>query len=124
MRPVSTLKGRRILLAEDEFIIAAMAHDMLLLLGATVIGPAATVDEALSLAATESIDAAVLDVNMRGKLIDPVAEMLIARSIPMVIATGYGPGAVACAKEAPVIDKPYTLEKLSAVLLRALNASA
>ena len=117
------LTGKRILLVEDEFIVAAMAEDMLAELGATVVGPANTIAAALRLVEAGSIDAAVLDVNMDGKRIDPVAEALSARSIPIVFATGYGDGALGRAQEAPVLDKPYTQEQLADALARALKIS-
>jgi CheY-like chemotaxis protein len=120
---MSALTGKRILLVEDEFIVAAMAEDMLTELGATVIGPANTIAMGLSLAETDTIDAAVLDVNMGGDRIDPVAEMLSARSIPIVFATGYGDGALGRAHEALILDKPYTQEQLANALARALQAS-
>jgi CheY-like chemotaxis protein len=110
---MTALAGKRILLVEDEFIIAAMAEDMLTDLGATVIGPASTVAVALRLVETSAIDAAVLDVNMDGERIDPVVEALGARSIPIVFATGYGERTLGRAQAAPILDKPYTQEKLA-----------
>jgi CheY-like chemotaxis protein len=118
---MSTLTGKRILLVEDEFVVAAMAEDMLTELGATVIGPANTIASGLRLAETDVIDAAVLDVNMDGGRIDPVAEALSARGIPIVFATGYGDSALGRAHEAPILDKPYTQEQLAHALARALN---
>jgi CheY-like chemotaxis protein len=117
------LTGKRILLVEDEFIVAAMAEDMLAELGATVIGPANTIAAGLALAEAEAIDVAVLDVNMDGERIDPVADVLSARSIPIVFATGYGDGALEGAREAQVLDKPYTQEQLADALARALKIS-
>jgi CheY-like chemotaxis protein len=118
---MSALTGKRILIVEDEFVVAAMAEDMLTELGATVIGPANTIAAGLCLVETDMIDAAVLDVNMDGNRIDPVAEALSARSIPIVFATGYGDSALGCAHEAPILDKPYTQEQLANALARALN---
>jgi CheY-like chemotaxis protein len=118
---MNSLAGKRILLVEDEFIIAAMAEDMLTRLGATVIGPASTIATALRLAESDRIDAAVLDVNMDGDRIDPVAEALGARSIPVIFATGYGARALGRPQDALVLDKPYTQEKLAAALAQALN---
>ena len=120
---MSTLAGKQILLVEDEFIVAAMAEDMLTELGASVIGPASTISKALDLARTCAIDAAVLDVNMNGDRIDPVAEVLRARRIPMVFATGYGACPFAGAHEVPVLDKPYTQEQLATALARALQVA-
>jgi CheY-like chemotaxis protein len=119
---VNALERKRILLVEDEAIIAAMVEDMLTDLGATVVGPALNVRAALSLASDAEIDAAVLDVNVGGERIDAVAEILRARAVPIVFATGYGDGAAGVAQTAPVLDKPYTEEKLAAALARALSA--
>ena len=118
---MSALTGKRILLVEDEFVVAAMAEDMLTELGATVIGPANTIAIGLRLAEAATIDAAVLDVNMDGERIDPVAQVLSARGIPIVFATGYGDGALGRTHEALILDKPYTQEQLANALARALN---
>ena len=118
---ISALAGKRILLVEDEFIIAAMAEDILTELGAVVVGPASTIGAALDLAGSQAIDAAVLDVNMAGKRVDPVAELLTARRIPVVFATGYGAGGLAGGR-APVLEKPYSEDRLIDALTRALQA--
>jgi hypothetical protein len=60
-----------------------------------VVGPATTIEAGLSLAGSESFDAAVLDINVRGERIDPIADLLVARGIPMLFATGYGVAAIA-----------------------------
>ena len=70
------LKGKRILVVEDEALIAVMVEDMLSEMGSIVVGPAATIEQALALARAEEIDGAVLDVNVRGERIDPVADAL------------------------------------------------
>ena len=117
------LDGKRVLIVEDEAIIAAMVEDMLTELGATVVGPASSIKKALVLAASDGIDAAVLDVNIRSERVDPVADLLRARQVPLVFATGYGAsatGAVSC----PIIEKRYTIEKLESALLMALLSTA
>lgn len=114
------LADKRILLVEDEVLIAEMVVDMLAALGATVVGPATSLEAGLSLAGSESIDAAVLDINLRGERIDPIADLLNARGIPVLFATGYGMAAVVDRHDAPVIDKPYTQERLAAGLARAI----
>jgi CheY-like chemotaxis protein len=100
-----------------------MVEDMLAELGAVVVGPAATVERGLQLAEREEIDAAVLDVNVRGEHVGRVADALRARSIPIVFATGYGSGAGTTARGAPLIDKPYTQEKLVGALESALDGT-
>lgn len=121
---MSALTGKRILLVEDEALIAAMAQDMLQDLGTIVIGPATTVAKGLALAESEMLDAAVLDVNVRDERIDPVAELLRGKGIPMVFTTGYGAGAQVDAPRASIIDKPYTQERLAEALTAALDGSA
>ena len=117
---MNRLTGKRILLVEDEVLIAEMVVDMLEGLGATVIGPATSLETGLSLAGSEDIDAAVLDVNLRGKRIDPIADLLIARGVPVVFATGYGKAAGNAKGRAEAIDKPYTQDRLATALLRAM----
>jgi CheY-like chemotaxis protein len=117
---VKPLADKRILLVEDEVLIAEMVVDMLTGLGATVIGPATSLEAGLSLAGSESIDAAVLDINLRGERIDPIADLLDARGIPVLFATGYGMAAGIDRRDAPVIDKPYTQERLATGLARAI----
>ena len=116
------LAGKRILLVEDEVLIAEMVVDMLEALGATVIGPATCLETGLSLAGSEDIDAAVLDVNLRGKRIDPIADLLISRGVPVVFATGYGKAAGAAKGHAEAIDKPYTQDRLASALWRVMAA--
>ena len=113
------LNGKRVLVVEDEAIIAAMVEDMLMELGATVVGPASTIKNALLLANSDGIDAALLDVNIRSERVDPIADLLQARHVPVVFATGYG-SSMAGARTGLVIEKPYTLEKLGSALSAAL----
>ena len=116
------LSGTRVLLIEDEAIIASMVEDMLVELGATVVGPASSITKGLVLANSEGIDAAVLDVNIRSERVDPIADLLRARHVPIVFATGYGTSAVGKGGNHPVIEKPYTLEKLAGALMTALKS--
>ncbi|MGJ3265379.1 MAG: response regulator [Salinarimonas sp.] len=115
------LAGLRILVVEDEFIVALAAEDMLGDLGAEVVGPAATVGDGLVLAA-EPLDAALLDINMHGERSFAVARALRARGIPFVFATGYADAGCAELADAPILRKPYGSDALAAALLRALGA--
>jgi CheY-like chemotaxis protein len=117
---LSPLEGKRILVIEDEALVAVMIEDMLAEAGATVIGPATSVTAGLALADLETIDAAVLDVNLRGERIDAVAELLRRRAVPIVFATGYGEGMPNAAPGDLVLDKPYTQESLTRALATAL----
>jgi CheY-like chemotaxis protein len=123
-RALSPLAGKRILVVEDEAMIAAMIEDMLRQLGATVVGPAGTIAKGLVLAETEALDAALLDVNVRDERIDPIADILKGRGIPMLFATGYGARAMVDAPGASVIDKPFTEEKLASELTKILKVPA
>lgn len=116
---VKPFDGKRVLVVEDEAIVATMVEEMLRELGAIVVGPASTIKNALVLASTDGLDAAVLDVNIRSERVDPVADTLRARHVPLVFATGYGASST-CARNSPVIEKPYTSEKLANALESAL----
>lgn len=114
------LQGARVLLVEDETLIAMMAEEMLMTLGASVVGPARTLDEAKELAQSANFDVALLDVNLREARVDPVVALLRERRIPFVLATGYGASA-ADLPDAPIIEKPYTEERLQSVLSTVLS---
>jgi CheY-like chemotaxis protein len=90
-RHSSGLQGRRLLVVEDEYLVAAHLAYTLEELGVEVIGPAGTVEEALQLVESEGsrIDGAVLDVNLHGVRVYPVADALAARGMPFVFLTGY-----------------------------------
>jgi CheY-like chemotaxis protein len=83
-------KGLRVLVVEDEAMIRILVTDMLGELGHTIAAEAGHIDQALELAKSAEFDLAILDVNLRGKLITPVAEMIRARGRPIIFATGYG----------------------------------
>lgn len=86
----NSLAGRRVLVVEDDYFIAADMQCEFEASGAEVLGPVPGVEEALQLiAATSKIDAAVLDVNLQDELVYPVADALQARGVPFVFATGY-----------------------------------
>lgn len=115
---VDRLDGLRILVAEDEPLVAMLLEDVLLDAGATIMGPAATVPEALALAASERPDVAVLDLNLSGETCLAVADALAAAGIPFLVATGFG-GDVPLPRHAgvQVLQKPYE----PATLIEALN---
>ena len=113
--------GKRILVVEDEAIIAMMVEEMLIDLGASVVGPAQSISVARNLIETALIDAAVLDVNIRSDRIDPIAELLRARRIPFVFATGYGARASSAKTGELVLEKPYTSDRLLGALIHALG---
>ncbi len=116
----STLRGRRILVVEDEYMMADDLQYDLEEVGAQVIGPAPSVADALRLLATEeAIDGAILDVNLRGEKAYPVADVLRERGIPFVLATRYEQWALSDAyKDLPRCDKPVDLRQLAQTLFK------
>ena len=114
----SALQGRRILVVEDEYMMAEDLQYELGRVGAVVIGPVPSVADALRLLATEeAIDGAILDVNLRGEKAYPVADVLRERGIPFVLATGYEQWALPEAyKDIPRCDKPVDLRLLTRTL--------
>jgi DNA-binding response OmpR family regulator len=121
---MSALANRHVLVVEDEFLVSTMLCDMLTAAAATVIGPAANVAFALRLIADFPIDGAILDMNLNGEWIDPVAEELIRRRIPFVFTTGYGSNDRSQRFGARTIEKPYTLEIVEEQLVLAMLDSA
>jgi CheY-like chemotaxis protein len=107
---------RRVLLVEDEPMIAFALEDMVLELGYAVVGPAYRLSEALDLAGAEQFEVAVLDVNLNEERSFPVADLLRARGIPFLFATGYAEGGVGWGGEATVIAKPYSRDQLARAL--------
>jgi CheY-like chemotaxis protein len=115
------LRGKRILVAEDEALIAMLIEDRLLDAGAKVVGPVATVDEALRLidqaASDGGLHAAVLDINLEGDAVSPVADKLATLGVPFVFATGYGEYCDRGAhSDARVVAKPYDPDALIAIV--------
>lgn len=105
--------GRRILVVEDEGLVAMLIEDTLADLGCVVVGPTGRLDTALQLADDETLDAAILDVTVRGGKIYPVAERLLARGIPFVLASGYGDWALPeTLRDQPRLTKPFTTAEL------------
>ena len=104
----SDLNGLKVLVVEDEMLVSMLVEDMLSDLGCTVVGPAAELEEAMTLATTADIDMALLDVNLGGKPIFPVADALKARGVPFAFASGYGEAGLSeDHRGAAVLQKPF-----------------
>jgi CheY-like chemotaxis protein len=113
--------ARRILLVEDELMIRMLLEDMLKELGYTVAAEAARIDDALTAVAAGGFDLAILDVNLNGRSIAPVADALAARATPFVFATGYGEqGLPEAFRERPTLKKPFQIDALRKTLAEAL----
>lgn len=114
------LKGLRILVVEDEAIIAMLIEDYLDILGCQVAASATRLDEAMEWARTLQLDAALLDVNLAGVLSYPVAQLLRERGVHVVFATGYGvAGLPPEFRGVEVLGKPFRLEQLASALAAA-----
>jgi CheY-like chemotaxis protein len=115
----------RILVVEDEAIVAMLLEDMLAELGYEVVGPVTRLDRALVLARDAPIDAAVLDVNLNGRDTYAVADALSARAIPFVFATGYGAKELAERfRGTPITQKPFHRDDLERALRVARSAQS
>ncbi|CAN7143839.1 response regulator [Phenylobacterium sp. LjRoot225] len=115
----TALFGLQILLVEDEAVVAATLEDMLAEFGCTLAGAAATLTEALTaIHAAFDIDAAILDVNLGGEKVFPVADILVGRNIPIVFSTGFGPADLTQRyPESRLLEKPYQPEALADLLV-------
>jgi CheY-like chemotaxis protein len=118
---MSTVPRRRILVVEDEALVAMYVEAILNEAGCEVVGPAASVDEALRLCACDPLDAAVLDVNLDGVMTFAVADALAAAHVPFVWLTGHSPEMLPERHRArPLVSKPY----VPRALIEALYATS
>ena len=114
------LVGLRVLVVEDEALVALLLEDMLADLGCLVIGPAMSVDVALALLDTEPFDVALIDVSLGGhELSLPVADALALKGIPFAFATGHGSGVLVGTRHAgaPLLLKPFSFAELAALVV-------
>jgi CheY-like chemotaxis protein len=99
-------------------LVAMLIEDMLIDLGYEVIGPAARLAEGLKLANGEQVDAAVLDINLAGELSFPIADVLEARGIPFIFASGYGArGLNEIHRNRTALSKPFQVQDLAQALV-------
>lgn len=115
------LQGKRVLIVEDEMLVAMNLEDTLMDLGLEVADTAMQLGSAVELARNSVIDVAVLDINLHGERSYPVAEILIERRIPFIFATGYGhTEGERIYSSVPVLTKPYSSCDLKKALIKAL----
>ena len=121
----NALQGRRILVIEDESLVAMLLETILDDMGCAVVGPESNIDDGLRAATAEgALDAALLDVNVAGREVFPVADALKARGVPFVFSTGYGEaGLPEHWRGNPTIQKPFTEAAIRDALMKALNIS-
>jgi CheY-like chemotaxis protein len=116
------LDGKRVLVVEDEAILAMAVEDMLRDLGCVTVGPALSIAQAQALAHDEPLDAALLDINMGDGDSLAVAETLRSRNVPFCFSTGYGTAGVpARFAGVAVLAKPFTNASLRAVLAQLVG---
>jgi PAS domain S-box-containing protein len=121
---IDGVRGQRILIVEDAVLLALELEAGLTEAGACVTGTAADVDEAMLMAETP-FDVAVLDANLNGVSVSPVAAALFARGKPFIFATGYGDASPAPeGYDAPVVRKPYNVAQIAAAVATALGRAA
>ena len=118
MTEAACLAGLRVLVVEDDMLIAVHIEEILQGFGCVVVGPVGNLDAALRMADDEALDGAILDVNIQGGHVYPVAERLRARGVPFALASGYGDWALPEAfRNQPRLTKPFTELELEAQVM-------
>ena len=116
-----SLGGKRVLVVEDEPLIAMVLTDYLADAGCVTVGPAQTLERAMALVSTETFDAALLDGNLAGRSVDQIAVALTQRSVPFVFVTGYGREALPAGfQDALIVEKPFMQAQVIGALERLL----
>ena len=119
------LAGARILVVEDEVLVSMLIEDTLGESGCDLVGPARSVAEGVALAEQEALSAAVLDVNVEGGAVFPVAEALRRRGIPYLFITGYQRSELPPShRNAPALEKPFGEEMLIDAIKSLVGAAA
>lgn len=119
----SALGGLRVLIVEDQYMVAEHIGMMLEELDCNVVGPVATIEEALAAVDDDGLDGALLDANLNGQSSAPIAAALHAASVPFIVATGYGSLELAdeALNRARRLIKPFSKAELEATLIAALE---
>lgn len=118
----SELEGRRILLVEDSPVVGPFTQSLLEELGCEVVGPASNMASARELAESSDLDAAIVDIRIRGEKAFPICEILAGRQIPFVLSSGYADWPTPEKwQDRPQLPKPYTLEDIEVALLQLLD---
>ena len=119
----ATLRGYRILIVEDSWVVAQSLKAMLEMIGATVVGPAATLEDATAFADAAGFDAAIMDLDLQGRMADTLIAAMHRRDMPVVIVTAYEVPPALAGKAVAVLSKPVRAESLLAQLrqIRAEN---
>ena len=122
---MSDVNGLRVLVVEDEAMIAMLAEDMIDMAGCQLAGIASSLAEGLAAAERHDFDVAMLDVNLDGQNSGPIADRLNERGLPFIFTTGYGSDGVPDDHaHRPVCAKPYVIADLHAALVQAVGMSS
>lgn len=114
--------GKNVLVVEDEIMIRLLLEDMLADLGYTIAAAVGRIDDAVKVAKTAAFDVAILDVNLNGQTVSPVAEIIEGRGLPFIFATGYGErGLPERFNNRPTLQKPFQQENLGRMLSQAFE---
>ncbi len=116
--------GKRILIVEDEPIVAMAIEDILGDLGAEIVGPAGSVAAAFEALSVRGVDAAILDINLGTERSNSIAAHLRLSGTPFIFATGYGTVDSADCGDEPIVEKPYRGEAIAAALTAAMAGAA
>jgi CheY-like chemotaxis protein len=120
----SPLASKRVLVVEDELLVSMLIEDVLVDAGCRVVGPFTNLSDALAAARNEVVDIALLDVNLRGEKVYPVADILTERGIPFVFLSGYGKNAIP--NDRPnwrMCSKPFSPNDLTQILTERIQDS-
>jgi len=119
----NALEGVRVLVVEDEYFVAILIEEILESAGCIVMGPVPRLPEALDAVDHEDYDVAVLDVNLAGERINPVADALCERNVPFLFVTGYGANALPAEyAERPRVCKPFRMADLLCTLSNVVKS--
>jgi DNA-binding NtrC family response regulator len=114
------MAAQRLLVVEDELLVALDIESILTGAGMVVVGPASTAHEALELIASSTLDAALIDAKLGGEPVNDVAQALSERGIPFAYVTGYGRESLPPDYPAPIVTKPFDADRLLAAARRLL----
>ena len=114
---LSDSPGRRVLVVDDEVLVAMLITDMLEDLGHEVVGPAHDLEEGLALARTDALDCAILDISLNGRSSMPIADLLRQRGVPFMFASSYPPDPNETGyRGVPLLQKPFNLKQVEDAL--------
>jgi DNA-binding response OmpR family regulator len=121
----SSLKRFRVLVVEDEMLLAMLVEDSLVAFGCDVVGPVARVIDGVKLASSERLDGAILDINIAGTKVFPVASELARRSVPFIFVSGYDAENLPEAwRGRPILKKPFRRQDLARNMRKAFAKSS